>query len=859
MMLRNDIQDRLAVDLIGPYAEDEVLLDYPSDVYLTGILYPQRSSVSADQDEQLGAEGASGGGDGEDTSRDEIGSSKRQRPSSFGASFAVTAENDVPRLSLKFSGARYVSENVSSEETKRLAKKLIAERQSESDTDSRLPDRLWHRMLVDPPATAFNVLEGSRNIPESEHGIEGVRVHITCAKWDDAWLVTVTILNAEAHEKGMERPESEELNLFQTHLAITCVSDQTSFLPRPLGWSAADEDTKSARLVYRKAHEYAVGHTSSADWTTNEEGGATSVETAWLPCTVVAAVSADGDKCFEIPEGDEDYFSTEWLSDHSGASLATGLAMLPGAYKSWLDAQAARIGSLPEDLREQARLHIDRAEFVTERMRGAVAAIGNDADVETAFRLANKAIQIQAQWGRPSEPPLRWRPFQLGFILLSLASLADRNHEERQIADLLWFPTGGGKTEAYLALIAFVIFLRRIRSGDDGAGVAAIMRYTLRLLTVQQFQRAAALICACERIRLGDFVPADIGVSLGKRRFSIGLWVGQDSVPNSVPDAVKALNQGLPSTPKQLTRCPEHTNKDLIWEKRENPERIVARCTDASCVWGQDNKCLPVWTVDEDVYRERPSLLIGTIDKFAQVVRNSATVALFGTDGKTQPPDLIIQDELHLISGPLGTIAGLYECAIDELCSREGSRPKIIASTATIREAQAQIKALFDRDTGLFPPPIIDYDNSGFAVVDPEGPGRLYVGLTTAGRSAKYSLQATSASLIQSATVAYGSGEPGSDWYTTLVAYFNSLRELGGALVLMQDDVDRTLEQLVEYRPEARRNFLEVTELTSRVSSSEVRDILDQLEVEYGKDGFIDVLLASNMISVGVDISRLGY
>jgi len=856
-MLRDDIRDRLVTDLIGPYADDEILHDYPSDIYLTGILYPQRSSVSGEQDEDLGAEGASGGGEGEDTSRDEVGSNKRQRPSSFGVSFALAVTTGAPRVNLDLSGARYVADDSSNqgEETQEALEKV--DEQGEEDAESS-PKRLWRRLPVELHVKAFEIREGSWDIPQDEHGVDDVRIHVTCAPWDDAWLVTVTILNAAVHEKGMGRPETEELNFFQTHLTVTCATGETAFRPRPLGWSAADEDTRSARLVYRMAHEYAVGHTSSADWTTNEEGHAIAVETNWLPGTIVPAVSAEGDKCFEISDTDEDHFSTDWLAVQSGEVLIAGLSKLPDAYKGWLDEQAARIGSLPAELQEQARLHLDRAEFATERMRDSISAIQENADVESAFRLANRAIQVQAQWGRPGEPPLRWRPFQLGFILLSLSSLANRDHADRGIADLLWFPTGGGKTEAYLALIAFVIILRRIRYGDEGAGVASIMRYTLRLLTIQQFQRASALICACEKIRLGEFVPDGVDVSLGEHRFSIGLWVGEPSTPNSIVEAVKSLQQGLASTPKQLTKCPEHREKDLIWEKRNDPDRIIARCSDPACIWGGENGSLPVWTVDDDVYRVRPSLLIGTIDKFAQVVRNSNTISLFGSDGKTQPPDLVIQDELHLISGPLGTIAGLYECAIDELCSRGGHKPKIIASTATIREARAQIKALFDRETGLFPPPIIDYDNSGFAVVDPDAPGRLYVGLTTAGRSAKYSLQAASASLIQSATIAFSTGQNEADWYTTLVAYFNSLRELGGALVLMQDDVDRTVKQLNDYRAETPRDYLEVTELTSRVSSSDVRGILDKLEVAYGKDGFIDVLLASNMISVGVDISRLG-
>src|SRR5690606_32244183 len=196
-------------------------------------------------------------------------------------------------------------------------------------------------------------------------------------------------------------------------------------------------------------------------------------------------------------------------------------------------------------------------------------------------------------------------------------------------------------------------------------------------------------------------------------------------------------------------------------------------------------------------------LLIGTIDKFAQIVRRKEVNALFGLNGGT-PPDLVLQDELHLISGPLGTIAGLYEVAIDRMFGSGGAHPKIIGSTATIRRASEQVSALFNRKTAQFPPPCLDATDSAFAIVDQNAPGRLYAGITTAGRSAKFTLQPVAASLLQSA---FGgtADDKSRDPYWTLVSYFNSLRELGGALVLMQDDVNDSLALLAERRGEVGR------------------------------------------------------
>src|SRR5262245_37313824 len=266
---------------------------------------------------------------------------------------------------------------------------------------------------------------------------------------------------------------------------------------------------------------------------------------------------------------------------------------------------------------------------------------------------------------------------------------------------------------------------------------------------------------------------------------------------------------------------------------------------------------LPIWTIDEEIYRQAPSLLIGTVDKFAQIVRKPETRALFGRGTTHFPPDLIIQDELHLISGPLGSMAGLYEIAIDELCRRDSVRPKVIGSTATIRRAEEQILALFDRGTYQFPAPGLDAGNSGFAVIDNESPGRLYVGVTTAGRSATYMLQAIVASLLQAAA-SPGASPMEQDHYWTLVTYFNSLRELGRALVLMQDDVPVSIGQFAARRGEQRRRIEAPAELTSRVRSYEIRDMLERLNKPVSDPEAVDLLVASNMISVGLDIPGLG-
>jgi ATP-dependent helicase YprA (DUF1998 family) len=341
---------------------------------------------------------------------------------------------------------------------------------------------------------------------------------------------------------------------------------------------------------------------------------------------------------------------------------------------------------------------------------------------------------------------------------------------------------------------------------------------------------------------------------LGNEPFSIGLWVGEGATPNRRQAAFDSQRDTSKSSPRQLASCPA-CGKGLNYVQRRPTDPVHVMCETRDCLLSGPAP-LPVWTVDQDIYEFRPTLLIGTVDKFAQIVRQEATANLFAVRAGMQP-QLILQDELHLISGPLGTLSGLYETALDLILSTNGTRPKIIGSTATIRRAPEQVLALFDRDTCQFPPPGLDAGDSGFTVIDTKLSGRRYVGVTTAGRSAKFALQAVTASLMQSAAAGLKPAE--RDFYWTLVAYFNSLRELGGALVLMQDDVYDTIGLISAARGgEAGRRLKTVEELTSRRSQKDIRDMLDELKRRAGDDAAIDVVLATNMVSVGVDIERLG-
>jgi hypothetical protein len=530
---------------------------------------------------------------------------------------------------------------------------------------------------------------------------------------------------------------------------------------------------------------------------------------------------------------------------------------------------------------------------------------------------------------------------------LNLPGITKFDHPERSenpnaLADLLWFPTGGGKTEAYLGLTAYTLALRRLqgtvegRSGDNG--ITVLMRYTLRLLTIQQFQRAAALICACEDIRRTTLASGD--VRWGKTPFRLGLWVGGSTTPNWTSDSDEAVRSahgrkrhsgaiaGVGS-PHQLTNCPwcgtkiDPGKQHIVVEKYgEGACRTLIYCGAkfGQCKFSKTEspgEGLPVMVVDEEIYRRLPSLLITTVDKFAQMPWNGAVQMLFGQveglcerhgfrspeiedknthprkdnlpSAKTvpvnplRPPDLIIQDELHLISGPLGTLVGLYETAIDRLCTWEVNgqkvRPKVIASTATIRRASDQVYGLFLRKLNIFPPTGLEIGDNFFSLKrksDEKNPGRKYIGVCGPGRRLKAALIRVYVALLSAGQVLFDKYGLAADPWMTLVGYFNSLRELGGMKRLVDDDVRTRLRKMVE-RGLANRTLYTpdtVKELTSRLGSTAIPETLDLLESRFDPkllediknrkkgDDFIsrplDVLLATNMISVGVDVPRLG-
>lgn len=822
------------------------------------------------------------------------------------------------------------------------------------DDKSRVSERtVWLRVpLLDSdgeyPKVVLGIdeigVEKTRVFHKPVPGIDGLEAVVVVRPWrhldtsqNRLQLLTVTFVN----RRGRTGSSDDENSIFQAGIRISSLSEHCWIAPYPESehdYSGASQDPLSDqtinKVLYRDHRAYATGHGCAADWSSPVGGLVSSIWSDVLPVYETPSTTA------ELELTDEDGGLTKLkVSMRKLAGLdpkdsgREEVALLLSEYEHWI--QKLRTDQLPQldgSLVETGETLIRRCEWCLERMRDGVSLLQSDGQIgelaRKAFALANHAMliaqlrggakvrdpdcstgtpiwKIQAECPDPATPhPDKgyWRPFQIAFLLMSLRGICEPEHADREVVDLIWFPTGGGKTEAYLGVTAFTIFFNRL-AGQETTGCDVLMRYTLRLLTAQQFQRAATLFCAMEQLR------RESANELGDSSFTLGLWVGSNTTPNSRKDALAKL-RNLERNPNEenpfvLLQCPwcaakmgpvdqpeaekvsrgygkgKQSRRTVLGYVRAgvgSSQTVVYQCPDSACefsagVLARGKRPLPIATIDEDLIENPPRLLIGTVDKFAMLAWKPELRSFFGVaeDGQHQsaPPSLIIQDELHLISGPLGTMVGAYEMVIDRLCREHGVGDigsKIIASTATISRSREQIKHLYAREKSmLFPPSGLRSSDSFFAR-EAKGPGRMYLGVMA---PAHYSLQTTEArvfaTLLQS--VAHmPTDEQGKDPWWTLLCFFNSLRELGSAATLMVADVREYMRVLMDrhgWDYKTMRNSI-ASELTSRIRSDDIPKELAKLEIPFSpnrgdvrKTHPVDVCLASNVIEVGVDLPRL--
>lgn len=875
--VRTGLVDFFCKDIVGPaHGAHEELEEKPSIRYSAGVLFAPETAV--DESSEIGGvsadpESQAGASDPAALDHDEHEAATKLKGDATGvdpeADDAITLANTYKPSAI---GLSFV---VDGKTTKVLISPRAAVYERTQKENRRSP--VWRRRELPLSEESF-ALDRAGRFTVERTVFQGLRLRLVGRpRRDGTLLCTACLYNAT----------SEQQEFFQVQLELKgdVKGAFSEYASADLG--ASDDEELALAMLYRERRVFAVGHGCAVDWSSSGPS-ASVLRTAIVPAVAIPPV---------LPTAGKHAWLNMQLLSGDGASdeeILGSLEEMVSDYRGWIVDREREALGLESAFAVPARKHLDNCAQAADRMANGVGELRANAFSLEAFKLMNRAMlrqQLHSKmspraWGSASPPELvyesvysddgvrgYWRRFQIAFVLMSLVGCTPTApRAERELVDLIWFPTGGGKTEAYLGLAAFCLFRRRMSAPKDD-GCAILMRYTLRLLTAQQFQRAAALICACESIRRGEIDSGN--TRLGPKMFRIGLWAGKSLTPNRQTEARKAMNQlaqpdGEGKNPFQLLNCPwcaiELTNPKHLGYVTDASRTVRFRCPNSSCEFSTGARPLPVAVVDETLYGEPPSLLVGTVDKFALLAWRPEARCFFGGTGRL-PPDLIIQDELHLISGPLGSMVGLYEGLIDRLCrSPSGVGPKIVASTATIRRASEQCRALYDRPMFQFPPQGLSASDSYFAEEDASAPGRLYLGLLPTAASSPLTAQVRAVASLLQGTLVAGGGAGDIDPYWTLVQYFSSLKELGRAATLVSGDIPEYLPAM--YRRYAipvpeRRRIYNSEELTSRKREEEIPEILKKMGNKHDPslkpfEQPPDTVLATNMISVGVDVDRLG-
>ncbi len=789
--------------------------------------------------------------------------------------------------------------------------------------DSEAPDGVERRVRRGPYRDG-EVLTAAFSKTPAAAGEWEARIDVRRRPYGDGHMLTVVFANPR--RSGPRGADRAERSLFEARLECEVESGELAEYPRVDPALLTDEE-QEIELRYRNRRIYAIGHGAAADWSI-EPDHPPRIWSEHMPAVDVPSVTTRA-------AGIDDVLVMHEVAEAPFEAMLDRFDAFVDGYDEWVGGQRVAAGRFAAGERETAARVCDRMDAARDRMRGGVARLRRDPDAALAFRLANRAMLDQMRQhdlvrGRDKDVrEYRWRPFQLAFLLTVIESTIDERDSCRDVLDLIWFPTGGGKTEAYLGLFAFLVVWRRLRYGEEGGGTAAIMRYTLRLLTRQQFERAARIVCALELLRRRKAAP------IGSEPITVGLWVGAAASPNTFEEAAKqvagmaaaaeppdgngagaAFDAARPGAGAGgeggfghhlvLTACP--------WCGRRfaaphgfcaGPTIFGFLCGNQACAFG-DGRPLPCNVVDEALYERPPTLLVGTVDKFARLAWEARAAVFFG-GGARRPPELVIQDELHLIAGPLGSVAGLYEAAVETVIeqrgARPGARPKYVASTATIRMASEQVRRLYGRKMAVFPPPGLSADDSWFARTDRSGPGRLYVGYLAPGLDRQRCLAPLAAVLLAAPTAVFADQQDRGDlldaWWTQVV-YHGSLRGVGASHNAFVTDVRAFMRRLDAERrdmvrrgegsesdapaagereadgggreaeesgfpasgggpadPVGGRGQPVVVQLTSQSTAQENARTFDRLGAPRGAADCLDAVLATNMISVGVDVDRL--
>lgn len=772
----------------------------------------------------------------------------------------------------------------------------------------------------------------SLELPDNSHKELKISYYTKIYTFQNRKYVKIQLVNAsKPHPRNKFSNKNERLNskcIFQSKITIKT----NKILPYKSRSESIINDEEAERLnfVYRNVSAYGIGHNCAVQW---KDEPPTFIETTFLPYQDIRDIRNNFDKLNDRKLDEALEIRNLTVFGLQKEETLQNLKYFISLYESWIINQTNEAERLNQKDTQTANNIIDKQKNNHLRLKQSLDLLKED-DVFHAFRLANTAMYIQlitsndSDFGRYEKDLSdisdnidyskfdffriydakkrkadgkikfipKYRPFQLAFLLLSIDGIINPNSTSRKdIVDLIWFPTGGGKTEAYLAVTAMTIIWRRLKHIKGYQGTSVIMRYTLRLLTAQQFERASRLILALEFLRM----QPELRETLKEEPISIGLWVGMASTPNKLSEAKNKVDDiekecekknGNPREKNvfQISSCPWCgtqiiSKRNDVWNygfevKRED---FIIKCLNNKCPY---HKRIPVQVIDEVLYKNPPTLLFGTVDKFAMLSWQEEAYKFFNSHDDGYPPDLIIQDELHLLSGPLGSITGIFESVIELLSTKNSIPPKIIASTATTRNTDLQIEKLYgNRKVNVFPPSGIFHDDSFFAKQD-EDSKRRYLGIMPTGKTTiDTQLQVLAHLLVARLEVMIDNQINSlSNNYWTIVSYYNSLRDVGRINNKVGDEIT-TFTAYLQNRlsaifpndiDEYKFNYIGINsrtkELTSRIPSEKIKTTLVEIERELNDGCFsvdeqgrkylndvVDFVLATNMISVGIDISRL--
>ena len=729
--------------------------------------------------------------------------------------------------------------------------------------------------------------------------------------------VRLYVQSFQSQEKKFIKVQLQSINQIIYQPKIELEGDLIPYT-EPITSLEHDEENNINEFLYRNVENYGKGVNCAIGWDNNRP--CNRVFTTFIPTVNIEKFSnkANDQEIIELCK----LRNLSIWTERDNEEYIECLSRFVKGYETWHKEQT-QIANNIEGYDDQKTTILGRQEILLDRLSDNVQYLQNNEEALNCFKIANTAMLLQMvvarhpdfSKGRPlgervaefynnleffsnatytermDEPS--YYPFQLAFLLMNVKStfeVQDVNHTEN--VDLIWFPTGGGKTEAYLALTALTIVQRRRVQKRDG--VSVIMRYTLRLLTTQQFERATYLICALDFLR-----QTNQDLNLGEDEISIGLYVGNGVTPNTITDA-RTRYRGFFANPNgnnpfPVCYCP-WCGTNLVDETRYgyDQEQFTISCLNNKCIFSGQLQ-LPIYYIDEQIYQRKPTLLFATVDKFAQLYRNENANLL-----RDCSPDLIIQDELHLLVGALGSITGFYEPMIEKLCSTEDRRPKIIASTATTRNTSRLIQALYNRNVNVFPAQGIEYNDNYFSHTDRGNEKRRQIGLAPSQNVSSNVAEIRLTAILLLAKVKVFKefiSRQGLDWtnpqdviqacknddrlaelltnYWTTVLYYNNLKDLGRSRSRVPQEIFENVRshQYLYLIPNSLRILRcnngftsNVIEFTSRIDSGRIKGYLDRAQNPIGatvngdhldvNNNRSDLVFASNMISVGIDIGR---